>query len=581
MQSMNETGLRPLDPFRVEILSNALSALTEEIQVTLLRSAYSQVVKEAQDASCAIFTDTGRIVAQPVVIPGHLGSMKFILAEILVDFPADTLQAGDVLISNHPYRGGSHLPDIALFRPVFVGSDLLGFAGTIIHYTDVGGMVPGSNPARATELYQEGLVIPPAKLYEAGRENTTLHNIMRENVRGPDIFFGDLRAQDAALRKGEQRLLDLARRYGVAAIRQAMQQLISNTERQAKAAIAAIPNGSYEFIDYMDHDGIDLKTPIGIKVRLDVLDDRLRFDFTGTHPQVPGPVNAPISKTWTTVFFCVRCILPDDIAFNDGLASIIEIFVPEGTVLNPRHPAPVNARSITVNRVADAVLGVLAQAVPEKVGAQSCGVPTGVSFGGIDPRNGESFVFYESYGGGMGGTQHGDGASGVSTGTSNAMNIPVEAVELDYPLRITKYELVPGSAGNGTHRGGLGLLREYAMLAESASVNVRGDRMLFAPRGMAGGGDATPSAYFLCGENGEETPLPSKYSDRIRRGQRLKIVTPGGGGFGDPRHRDRQAVLDDVTEGKISPDVAASVYGLGEDAAAQVHSMNAGRRDDQ
>ena len=545
---MTEPGL--LDSYRLEILSNALSALTEEIQVTLLRSAYSQVVKEAQDASCAIFTETGRIVAQPVVIPGHLGSMKFMLLEILADYPPKTLQRQDVLISNHPYRGGSHLPDIALFRPIFAQSELIGFAGTIIHYTDVGGMVPGSNPARATELYQEGLVIPPAKLFEAGRPNVVLHAIIRENVRNPDIFFGDLRAQDAALRKGEQRMLDLANRYGNTAIRQAMEQLIVNTERQAKAVVAAIPNGSYYFTDYMDHDGIDLKTPVGISVRLDVLDDRLRFDFTGTHPQVPGPVNAPLAKTWTTVFFCVRCILPDDIAFNDGLASIIEIFVPEGTVLNPRHPAPVNARSVTVNRLADVVLGVLAQAVPEKVGAQSCGVPTGVSFGGIDPRTNESFVFYESYSGGLGATRIRDGASGVSTGTSNAMNIPVEAVEMDYPLRITRYELVPGSGGDGMHRGGLGILREYEMLAESASVNVRGDRMLFAPRGMAGGQDAKSSAYSLHDIDGTETALPSKYSDRIRRGQRLTIVTPGGGGFGDPARRDSAAVMTDRIDGR-------------------------------
>ena len=542
-----------LDSYRLEILSNALSALTEEIQVTLLRSAYSQVVKEAQDASCAIFTETGRIVAQPVVIPGHLGSMKFMLLEILHDYPVETLQPQDVLISNHPYRGGSHLPDIALFRPIFSEGELIGFAGTIIHYTDVGGMVPGSNPARATELYQEGLVIPPAKLFEAGRPNRVLHDIIRENVRNPDIFFGDLRAQDAALRKGEERMLDLAKRYGVAAIRQAMAQLILNTERQAKAVIAAIPNGSYTFTDYMDHDGIDLKTPVGITVRLDVLDDRLRFDFTGTHKQVSGPVNAPLAKTWTTTFFCVRCILPNDIAFNDGLASIIEIYVPEGTVLNPRHPAPVNARSVTVNRLADVVLGALAQAVPERVGAQSCGVPTGVSFGGVDPRSGESFVFYESYSGGLGGTRIRDGASGVSTGTSNAMNIPVEAVEMDYPIRITSYALVPGSGGDGQHRGGLGILREYEMLAESASVNVRGDRMLFAPRGMDGGGDAKPSAYFMVNPDGSETALPSKYSDRIKKGQKLKIVTPGGGGFGDSSLRDAKAVETDRIEGRTLP----------------------------
>ena len=562
MPDTHAADLQPLDSYRLEILSNALSALTEEIQVTLLRSAYSQVVKEAQDASCAIFTADGRIVAQPVVIPGHLGSMKFILAEILRDHPADTLAPGDVLISNHPYRGGSHLPDIALFRPVFAEESLIAFAGTIIHYTDVGGMVPGSNPARATELYQEGIVIPPARLYEVGRPNATLHAMLRENVRNPDIFFGDLNAQDAALRKGEARMLDLARRYGAAAVRRAMNQMIANTERQARAAIAAIPDGEYDFVDYMDHDGIDLETPIGLKVRLRVDGEVLRFDFTGTHPQVPGPVNAPLSKTWTTTFFCVRCILPDEIAFNDGLSAVIHIHVPEGTVLNPRHPAAVNARSITVNRLADAVFGVLAQAVPGKVGAQSCGVPVGISFGGVDPRSGERFVFYESYGGGMGGTRALDGANGVSTGTSNAMNIPVEAVEIDYPVRITRYELVPGSAGAGAHRGGLGILREYEMLAESASVNVRGDRMLFAPRGSEGGGDATPSAYFLRDADGPEQALPSKYSDRIRQGQRLRIVTPGGGGFGDPHGRDRQAVADDLRDGRITAEEAAAVYGL-------------------
>lgn len=539
-----------LDSFRLEILSNALMALTEEIQVTLLRSAYSQVVKEAQDASCAIFTSDGRIVAQPVVIPGHLGSMKFMLQEALLDFPPETLVPGDVLISNDPYRGGSHLPDIALFRPIFFEGTLVSFSGSIIHYTDVGGMVPGSNPQRATELYQEGIVIPPAKLHEGGKPNRTLHDMIRANVRNPDIFFGDLRAQEAALLKGERRVLDLVRRYGASEVSRAMNKLIEVTQIRAKAAIAAIPNGSFEFTDYMDHDGIDLKTPIPIKVRLDILDDRIRLDFTGTHPQVNGPVNAPAAKTWTTVFYCVRCILPHDIGFNDGLASILEIHIPEGCVLNPKHPAPVNARSVTVNRLADAVLGALAQAVPDKVGAQCCGVPTGVSFGGTDPRNGENFVFYESYSGGMGGTRHGDGASAVSTGTSNAMNIPVEAIEMDYPIRVTKYEMVPKSGGAGTYRGGLGILREYEMLADSASVNVRGDRTLFPPRGLDGGESGAPSRYSLIRANGEELAIPSKFSDRIKQGERLRISTPGGGGYGPPSGRDRAASEQDRREGK-------------------------------
>jgi N-methylhydantoinase B len=575
MMVMSNSPRLSLESYRLEILSNALTALTEEIQITLLRSAYSQVVKEAQDASCAIFTAAGRIVAQPVVIPGHLGSMKFMLAEVLKDIPAETLAPGDVLVSNDPYRGGSHLPDIAVFQPIFFEARLVGFAGCIVHYTDVGGMVPGSNPQRATELYQEGLVIPPSKLYEAGRPNVSLHRMIKANVRDPDIFFGDMRAQEAALLKGEQRVCDLVRRYGADEVCRAMEGLIEHTEAQAKAAIRAIPNGVFEFIDFMDHDGIDLTKPIRVQVRVEIQDEKIKLDFTGTDPQVKGPLNAPLAKTWTTVFYCLRCILPDDIAFNDGLTSVLEIYVPEGTLLNPHHPAPVNARSVTVNRIADAVLGALAQAVPEKVGAQVCGVPTGVSFGGIDPRSNRSFVFYESYCGGMGATMHGDGADGISTGTSNAMNIPVEAIEIDYPIRITRYELVPDSGGAGQFRGGLGLLREYEMLAEDASINVRGDRTIYPPQGAAGGHDANKAAYFLENKDGDKQPIPSKYSDRIRRGERLMVTTAGGGGYGDPKRRDREQIVADIAEGMISASQACKDYGIDIDAELREHKKTA------
>ena len=302
-----------LDTLRLDILSSALTALTEEIEITLLRSAYSQVVKEAQDASCAIFTAEGRIVAQPVVIPGHLGSMKYMLAACLEAYPAATLAPGDVLITNDPYQGGSHLPDIALYRPIFLDGALIAFTGCIIHYTDVGGMVPGSNPQRATELYQEGIVLPPMKLAEGGRPNDTLRKLIAANVRNPDIFFGDLHAQEAALATGERRVLALVERFGIEPIRAAMATLIALTEDKARAEIAAMQRGSYVFEDFMDHDGIDLDRPVGIRVRLDVLPDRLRFDFTGTDPQVKGPLNAPLSKTWTTVFYCVMCALSDDV----------------------------------------------------------------------------------------------------------------------------------------------------------------------------------------------------------------------------------------------------------------------------
>jgi N-methylhydantoinase B len=543
-----------LDTLRLDILSSALTALTEEIEITLLRSAYSQVVKEAQDASCAIFTAEGKIVAQPVVIPGHLGSMKYMLAACLEAYPAATLSPGDVLITNDPYQGGSHLPDIALYRPVFLDGVLIAFAGCIIHYTDVGGMVPGSNPQRATELYQEGVVLPPMKLAEAGRPNDTLRKLLAANVRNPEIFFGDLHAQEAALLTGERRVLQLIERFGIAPIRAAMETLIAITEDKARQEIAAMKRGSYVFEDFMDHDGIDLDRPVGIRVRLDVLPDRLRFDFTGTDPQVKGPLNAPLSKTWTTVFYCVMCALSDNVTFNDGLANVIEIFVPEGTVLNPRHPAPVNARSVTVNRVADVVLGALAFAVPGRLGAQSCGVPTGVSFGGLDPNTGRNFVFYESYCGGMGATADGDGADAISTGTSNAMNIPVEAIEIDYPVRINRYEIAPDTGGSGRSRGGLGLIREYEMLAEASSINVRGDRAKFAPKGMEGGLDGAKSRYVLFDRDSPDgREVPSKYSGQIRRGDRLRVITPGGGGYGPPRERVAGSIRDDLRNEKISP----------------------------
>ncbi len=559
---MNAPRHTTLDAFRLEILSNALNAITEEIQLTLLRSAYSQVVKEAQDASCAIFTAAGRIVAQPVVVPGHLGSMRFMLQEVLKEFPADTMRPCDVYMNNDPYRGGSHLPDIAVFRPIFHEQRLIVFAGCIIHYTDVGGMVPGSNPMTATELYQEGLVLPPVKLFDAGRENKTLIDMIRANVRGPEIFMGDLRAQEGALLKGEQRLADLLERYGYDGVSRAMELLIEYAEKKAREAIREIPNGVFEFTDYMDHDGVDLTKPIKIHVRLEVLDDSFRFDFTGSDPQVRGPLNSPLSKAWTTVFYCVRCVLPDDIPFNDGLTRVVDVYAPEGTLLNPRHPAPVNARSVTVNRIADTVMGALALAVPARVGAQCCGVPVGVSFGGVDPRTGNNFVFYESYNGGMGGSQTTDGADAVSTGTSNAMNIPVESIEMDYPVRVSRYELVPDSGGSGKFRGGLGILREYEMLAERATVNVRGDRAAFAPRGLYNGGNGSFSTFFLEEDGGSRKKIASKFSGQIKRGQHLCIMTPGGGGFGEPAERQRDALLNDYLDGKITAEKIKRDYGV-------------------
>jgi N-methylhydantoinase B/oxoprolinase/acetone carboxylase alpha subunit len=372
--------------------------------------------------------------------------------------------------------------------------------------------------------------------------------------------MGDLRAQQGALEKGEQRMGDLLTRYGFEGVARAMELLIEYAEKKARAAVAALPSGVYEFTDYMDHDGVDLTKPVKIHVKLTVGEGKFRFDFTGSDPQVKGPLNAPLSKSWTTCFYCVRCVLPDDIPFNDGLIQVVDVYAPEGTLLNPRYPAPVNARSVTVNRIADTVMGALALAFPERVGAQCCGVPVGISFGGVNPRTGKSFVFYESYCGGMGGSMASDGADAVSTGTSNQMNIPVESIEIDYPIRILRYELVPDSGGSGRHRGGLGIWREYEMLADGASVNVRGDRAAFAPRGFHGGGDGSFSRFTI-EEGGVAKTIPSKFSGRIAGHGRLSIRTPGGGGFGDKSERDLAALRRDLIDGKISAAKIRADYG--------------------
>lgn len=375
-------------------------------------------------------------------------------------------------------------------------------------------------------------------------------------------MIGDLRAQEAALLKGEQRLGDLLDRYGSTGVTEAMEMLIAYSERKTREAIAAIPNGSYEFEDYMDHDGFKLNKPVKIKCRLEVFDDCLRFDFTGTDPQVQGAINATMSLTWTTVFVCVSCILPDDVPFNEGMTRAIEVHAPEGAIINPRPPAPVNVRSVTLQRIVDAVLGAPVQAVPERFGAQSCGVVVGVSFGGVDPRTGKNFVFYEAYCGALGGTRSGDGADGINCGVANPQNIPAEVAEMNYPIRIHRFELVRDSGGSGEFRGGLRLKPEYEMLAETATFNVRGERSAFAPRGSHGGGNGSLSTAFLEGDDGKMHPIPSKFGGQTQRGRRLVVIQSGGGGFGGPARRNRASLKSDYLDGKMSAGKIKQDFGV-------------------
>ena len=537
--------------YRLEILTNALTAITEEIQLTILRTAYSHNVKEGHELLVRSSRARARLSPSRSPSPVTCGSMKFMLAEILKVFPAQAMKPGDVFITNDPYRGGSHLPDIGMYRPVFHGGTFVAFTGCLIHHTDVGGMVPGSNPVRATELYQEGLVIPATKLMDGGVENAAVTAIIRANVRQPDITFGDLHAQESALLKGEKRLHELFDRYGVGPVTDAMEGLIAYSERRAREAIRALPDGVYEFEDFMDHDGIDLSKPIRIKVTLTVRGDTLEFDFTGTDPQVRGPDQC-----------AARQDLDDDLLLRElraaaGRAVQRRIDACCENLCAGRHD-PQSKTSGTGHRPdchasasVDVVHGALAQAAPDKVGAQCSGTTAGVSFGGIDPRTSKSFVFYEAFCGGTGATSIGDGEDGVSTGTSNPQLVSAEAIEMAYPVRIRRVELsdrfrrlrpVPRWAGDR---------REYEMLAEYATMNVRSERSAFAPRGLNGGKNGNTSTTFFAKAGEKPEQLPSKFSGHIDRGGRLVVATPGAGGFGDTQARSHDRIKKDWLDGRI------------------------------
>lgn len=523
---------RPVvDAITLEIFRSALTAISEEMGAVLTRSSYSPNIKERRDFSCALFDRAGRLVAQAAHMPVHLGSMPDSVTTALQSFAS--FAPGDVVALNDPYGGGTHLPDITLVAPIHVTvagePRLVGFAANRAHHADVGGISAGSMPT-ATEIYQEGIIIPPIKLWEAGVANEAALALILRNVRTPHERRGDLAAQTAANRTAALRLSELISRWGVAVVEAHIEALIAYAERITRAAIAAIPDGVYAMTDYLDDDGFGAEL-LPISARITVAGDSLTVDFSGTSPQTLGNVNTVESVAKSAVYYVVRCLMPEDAPTNAGTFAPVTVIAPAGSLVNALPPGAVASGNVeTSQRITDVTLGALAQALPDVIPAASQGTMNNITAGGRDPRTGQPFAYYETMGGGMGASPVSDGLSGVHTHMSNTLNTPVEAFEYAYPMRIHAYRLRRGSGGVGKYHGGDGLVREFVFEVPT-EVTLLTDRRSRPPYGLQGGEPGQ------CGENrliheGVERALPAKLRFTAAPGDHLRISSPGGGGWG-------------------------------------------------
>ena len=559
-RSSKKTKTRRSDPADLAFFGNLLTSIAEEMGASLIRSAYSSNIKERRDCSCAVFDGDGRLVAQAAHIPVHLGAMPASVRAALEAFRQ--LGEGDAVLLNDPYAGGTHLPDLTIVTPVFApgsksarsrglqpartpaeGRRLpterpVAYLASRAHHADVGGMTPGSLPL-SREIYQEGLRPPPVMLREAGRLNQAVVDMLRSNSRTPVEREGDLRAQLAAHDVGAVRMAEALERYGIANLRQQMAALIDYGERLMGALITRMPNGAYSFEDVLDDDGVG-SGPIKIRVRVTIRGRRVGVDFAGSAPACAGNLNAVEAITCSAVYYCFLCLLVttsrdhSDPPLNAGCFTPITVIAPEGTIVNARPPHAVACGNLeTSQRIVDVVFGALAQAMPDVVPAASQGTMNNLTLGGVDPATGEPFAYYETIAGGMGARPGADGVDAVQVHMTNTLNTPIEALEFSYPMRVERYEIVPGTGGQGRFRGGNGLRRDVRLLCD-ATGTLLCDRREHAPYGLLGGEPGRVGKNALI-RDGKRRPLAGKVQLDLKAGDVLSVQTPGGGGHGGRR----------------------------------------------
>ncbi len=547
------------DPIEFELFKNALFGVADEMALTVFRTTYSGVLKDNMDYSTGFADAEGKLVAQGLTLPGHLGSVPTAMQSIMKHY-RDDMQPGDVFIMNDPFDGGMHLPDIFVFKPLYHEGKRLAFACTVCHHTDVGGRVAGSNASDSTEIYAEGLRIAPLKFYEAGKINKTLVSFIEKNVRLPVKVFGDLRAQLAACHIAEKQFADLVKKYGQEETKAYMRETIDYAERLTRAALEKLPDGEWSFEDWIDDDGVDYGQPIRLFVTIRKSGGHIVVDWTGTNPQVKGAINNTLSFTKAASYTGVRSVLPPGIPNNEGVFRAIEVICPPGTVGNGVLPAACAARGLTGFRMVDCMFGALAMMLPDKVKAAGDGGNTGISVGGYFADR-SPFVYVDFTCGAWGARPWADGLDGNSHMFANMALPSIEVTEAEQPISVLAFEFVPDKAGAGKWRGGVPYMRDYRLNTDEATLSVRSDRRDFRPFGLYGGSPGVASENYL-NPDGEKLTLPSKLTRTFKRGEVFRHVHPGGGGWGDPLERDPALVLRDVRNEFLSPAKALSDYGV-------------------
>jgi len=524
-----------IDPITVEVIKNSLLYASEEMGIAVRNSAYSPNIKDRLDHSCAIFDARARLIAQAEHIPVHLGSLPWGLRATLdaIRTTGMTMQPGDMWVVNDPYISGTHLNDVTVIRPIFLAlpdrSQLIGYSASKAHHTDVGGAVPGSMSADAEDLFGEGLVIAPLRLMRDDVVQPEIVALIRSNSRNPQARSGDLKAQIAGSITGERRVLALVESYGLETFEAAIERILDESERALRVQLATFKPGRYFFEDAMED--LDGNPSVWIRVAITVANGSVSLDYTGTSPQVPFPINAVYGVTLSGVYYVVRALTDPNIPMNDGCFRPISVFVPEGSFLNPRRPAPVSGGNVeTSMRNADTVLRAFADAAPGRVPAASGGSMSNVVVGGTD-ASGETWTFYETNGCGMGGRPTADGIDGIQSHMTNTLNTPIEAMERYLPIRLTRYEFVDGTGGSGRYRGGCGLVRSWTLLEGSGRASLLAERHTTHPQGLRGGADGACGEHWLV-RNGDPKKLPGKVSVALLAGDEVVVQTPGGGGWG-------------------------------------------------
>ncbi|SIR85210.1 N-methylhydantoinase B [Haladaptatus litoreus] len=532
-----------IDPVTLEIMRNQFEGVAEEMGQVLITSSYSPNIKERRDCSTALFDESGRLVAQAEHIPVHLGAMPAAVTTVLKYDP----KPGDVFVLNDPFEGGTHLPDVTMVSPISIDGEILGYAVSRAHHADVGGMTPGSMPAGAREIYQEGIRLPPVRLVKGGDVNDDVMSLLLANVRNPGERKADIRAQIAANERAEERLGDLVEEHGKGRVVAAFSAVMNYSNDRISAELADLPDGEFSARDVMEGDGVtDDEIPIEVAVTID--GDRIEVDFAGTAEQVAGNVNAPLAVAKSAVYFVIRCVTDPEIPPNQGCYDPISVAVPEGSLLNPRPPSAVVGGNVeTSQRVTDVVFTAFAEAAPDRVPAQGQGTMNNLTIGSRDGGE-DGFTYYETIAGGFGGRPTKDGMDGVQVGMTNTLNTPVEAMEAEYPLFVEEYGLRENSGGRGEHRGGLGVVRSVTVESD-ATVSLLTERRRVAPRGIAGGEDGEPGENQISGEL-----VPAKTTRDVPAGTTITVSTPGGGGHGFAEERNSAEIDRDREDGKMEWD---------------------------